>query len=99
MSFRSPVYTNKVCGGGGPGFGTMIDGEDDIAVISQSRSVDPTVSFDNIALSLHLLVALDVGNKLVEIHLVGTSWGHEGWSTRNIARVHASDQFARPREK
>ena len=45
------------------------------------------------------MVTLDVGNKLVEIHLVGTSWGHEGWSTRNIVRVHASDQFARPREK
>jgi hypothetical protein len=65
--------------------------EDDITVISQCRGVNPTVRFDDIALSPHNIVALDVCNKLVEIHLVSAGRGHEGRSRCNFAGVH--DQY------
>jgi hypothetical protein len=49
--------------------------EDNITVISQCGRVDPTVCFDDIALSPHNMVALDVRNNLVEIHLVSAGRG------------------------
>jgi hypothetical protein len=62
--------------------------EDDISVIGRSRWVNPTICFDNIAFSPHNMVALDVCNKVVQIHLVSAGRGHEGRATGNFAGVH-----------
>ena len=62
----------------------MFDREDDITMVSPCRRIDITIDSDDIASGLHRMVALDLRNKLVEIHLVSASRGHEGWSTRHF---------------
>jgi hypothetical protein len=91
MPFGPPVYANEIRGDGSAGFGSVFNREDDITVISQCGRVDPTVRFDDIALSPHNMVALDVCNKLVEIHLISAGRRHEGRSRCNFAGVH--DQY------
>ena len=88
MSFCSPVYANIIRADGSARFGSVLDREDDITMMSQCRWVDLTISSDDIASSLHSMVALDVCNKLMEIHLVSASRRHEGRSSRHFARVY-----------
>ena len=88
MSFCSPIYANKICAEWSAGSGPELNREDDITVISHSRWVNPTISLDNIALHPQSTVALDVCDKLVEIHLVSASRRHEAWSMHNFTATH-----------
>jgi hypothetical protein len=88
MSFCSPVDANTIRGDGTAGFRSVFNRQNDITVISQGRRVHISICFDDIALSPHNIVMLDVRNKLVEIHLVSAGRGHEGQPTCNFARVH-----------
>ena len=90
MSFCSPVYANEICAVEGAGFGSVFNREDDITVIGQSRWVDPTISFDDIASSSHSVIALDVRNKLMEVHLISAGRRHECRSMRNLLDIHVS---------
>jgi hypothetical protein len=80
MSFRSPVYANIIHADESPRFGSVLDREDNITVMSECRWVDPTISSDDIASSPHNRVARDVCNKLVQIHLVSASKRHKAES-------------------
>ena len=77
MSFCSPVYANIIGAGESARFGPVLDREDNITVMSECGWVDPTISSDDIASSSHNRVARDVCNKLIQIHLVGTSKRHK----------------------
>jgi hypothetical protein len=88
MSFCPPVYANVVGADGRARLGSMFNREDDITMMSPCRWIDITIDFDDIALGLHRVIALDLCNKLMEIHLVSASRGHEGWSSRHFARVY-----------
>jgi hypothetical protein len=88
MSLRSPVYANIIHASESARFGSVLDGEDNITVMSECRWIDPTISSDDIASSLHNVVARDVCNKLVQIHLVGACKRHKAESMRNFAGAH-----------
>jgi len=88
MSFCSPVYANIIRAGGSASFGSVLDREDNITVMSECRWVDPTISSDDIASSLHNRVTCDVCDKLVQIHMVIASKRHEAESMRNCAGAH-----------
>jgi hypothetical protein len=88
MSFCSPVYAKIISAGGRARPGSVLNREDNITVMSECRWVDPTISSDDIASSLHNVVARDVCNKLVQIHLVGACKRHKAESMRNFAGAH-----------
>jgi hypothetical protein len=88
MSFRSSVYANIIHACESARFGSVLDGEDNITVMSECGWIDPTISSDDIASSLHIVVARDVCNKLVQIHLVSASKRHKAESMRNCAGAH-----------
>jgi hypothetical protein len=66
----------------------MLNREDNITVMSECRWIDPAISSDDVASSLHNVVARDVRNKLVQIHLVSASSRHKAESMRNLAGAH-----------
>jgi len=88
MPFCPPVYADVIGADGSARLGSMFNREDDIAMMSPCRGIDIAIDSYDIAPGLHRVVALDVCNKLVEVHLVSASRGHEGRSSRHFAYVY-----------
>jgi len=99
MSFCSSIYANVIGADGKAPFGSVFYREDDITVMNPCRRIDITIGFDDIMLGLHRVIALDVCNKLVEVHLVSACIGHKGPS-RHFTRVyHKGDKSYKIQEK